>query len=157
QLPSDLPFHAKMIDIFTSLRDLHTVYALPVPYSDAHAWLPFKVEVCFEGRRRRYIVSRVVDEFVHSRFRKGVEVLSWNGVPIAQGAWRAGPQGATSAARHALGIARLTYRWLNRHLPPQEDSALIRYRSGGREYEVSVRWNVSEMPPGGLCSSGAGA
>ena len=40
QLKGDPAFHAEMRDIFASLRDLHTVYRLPEPYSTAHAWLP---------------------------------------------------------------------------------------------------------------------
>jgi hypothetical protein len=146
QFVTDLPFHAEMTDIFTSLRDGHAVYTLPDPYRDRHAWLPFKTESCIEGGRRKYFVSRVVDGYVHPTFRKGVEVLSWNGVPVEQAAERAGPPRGTPAARHALGLTRLTYRWLFLNPPPQEDAVLVHYRAGGREREISIPWNLSQQP-----------
>jgi C-terminal processing protease CtpA/Prc len=145
QLPGDLAFHAEMTDIFASLRDLHTLYFLPEPYASAHAWLPFKVEACVEAGQRKYIVSRIVDGFLHPSFRVGVEVLSFDGLPVARAAELAGRQGSNSAAQHALGLARLTYRALIWAPPPQEDSVLIHYRVGARELKISIPWNVSTL------------
>src|SRR3954468_10231966 len=99
-----------MSAIFDSLHDLHTGYQLPAPYSKAHCWLPFKVEACTDQGQRKYIVSRVIDEFNEDpNFVKGVEVLSWDGVPIEEAADHAGKRGSNRAAQRALGLARLTY------------------------------------------------
>src|SRR5690242_15575994 len=126
---------------------MHTVYFLPGPsYPNAHAWLPFKVEACVEDGRRVYIVSRVVDGFAHPTFQPGVEILSVDGISIERAAERAGQQGATPAARQALGLARLTYRWLYWQAPPQEDSMLVHYRASGQNFEISIPWSISKIP-----------
>ncbi len=65
QFKSDRCFHAEMTNIFTSLCDLHTNYILPVPFKDANAWLPFKVEAYFDRNRRKYLVTRVAAWFTH--------------------------------------------------------------------------------------------
>ena len=131
--------------IFASLRDLHTIYTTPLPYAISHAWLPFKIEACVDGGRRRYLVSRVVDSFVHPTFRPGVEVLSWNGIPVERAAELAGVLGPNPAARQALGLARLTYRSLFWEPPPQEDSVVIHYRDGRQELELTIAWQISSM------------
>ena len=46
---SERAFHNEMISIFVRLRDLHTNYVLPEPYSNGVAFLPFHVEEYFEG------------------------------------------------------------------------------------------------------------
>lgn len=143
---SDAAFHAEMMAIFGSLHDIHTVYKPPLPYATAHAWLPFKVEACVDGGQRRYIVSRVVDWSVHPTFGPGVEILSWNGVPIERAAERIGTSGSTPAARRALGLARLTYRSLLWEPPPQEDSVLVHYRDGKQEMQITIPWQISSHP-----------
>jgi hypothetical protein len=40
KIGQELEFHEEMLDIFTSLRDLHTNYMLPKPFSDNFAILP---------------------------------------------------------------------------------------------------------------------
>jgi hypothetical protein len=153
QLGGGPPFHAEMRDIFASLRDLHTVYYLPDPYQNANAWLPFKVEACVEGGRRKYIVSNIVDGFMHPTFQLGVEVLSFDGIPVERAAVLAGQHGSNPAAQLALGLARLTFRALLWEPPPQEDLVLIHYRTDdGRELEISIPWRVSTLPIG--CDDG---
>src|SRR5262249_60924459 len=99
----------------------------------AHAWLPFKVESCVEGGQRKYIVSRVADDFTHATFQPGVEVRYWNGVPIARAAQLAGGERANHGARHALGLPRLTYRHLLCQLPPAEAFDIGPYLAGRHE------------------------
>jgi hypothetical protein len=48
KMMSDFRFHNEMTRIFTSLRDLHTKYMLPMPYADKVAILPFQIEEFFE-------------------------------------------------------------------------------------------------------------
>ena len=154
QFNSDPPFHAKMMDIFISLRDMHTRYRPPAPYTTGHAFLPFKVETCVEQGQRKFIVSKVAEGFTHPTFRAGVEVLSWNGVPIWQAAENAGGEGGVPSARHALGLARLTYRALQLQPIPEEDSVLVHYRSNGNELDVEVPWQVLTQtdPCRGTCN-----
>ena len=57
-LESTIGFHRRMLSIFGSTRDLHTLYLLPEPYRDCTAYLPFLIEQCFERGAERFIVTR---------------------------------------------------------------------------------------------------
>src|SRR3989442_5719228 len=92
-LQNGMQFHKRMLEIFASTRDLHTIYLLPAPFRDQVAFLPFLIEQYFEnkGKVEKFMVSRVVEEFLQRTpnsgreadlFEPGVEVLYWNGVPI---------------------------------------------------------------------------
>jgi len=147
---SDHLFHREMIDIFASLRDQHAAYTLPAPFADAYAWLPFKVEACHVRGRQKYLVSRVVDGFSMGRFRKGAEILSWNGAPIERALELGERQsmGGNPAARRSLALLNLTARPLNIVPPPDEEWVVIGYRTPeGRTREIRVQWVVSELPP----------
>ena len=50
----ELIFHEEMLDIFNSLRDLHTNYSLPSPYSECYAFLPFNCTIVCKGNSRDY-------------------------------------------------------------------------------------------------------
>ncbi len=145
ELPSDLSFHQEMTEVFLSLRDLHTNYFLPLPYNRAVAFLPFEVEDCFEGGARKYIVTSLLPGFRHASFRRGVEVLSWNWVPIERAVMRVGGINAAGneAARRARGVKRLTVRPMMRALPPEEEAVSVAYRSGGgRVRRIELPWLV---------------
>jgi len=43
---NEIAFHHEMTDIFTSLRDLHTNYILPIHFAQMVAFLPFQIEAC---------------------------------------------------------------------------------------------------------------
>ena len=94
-----------MTSIFTSLRDLHTNYCLPAPYKDAQAWLPFKIESYFDRGRSQIHRDHVAPGFAQSSFRRGVELLYWNGIPIARAVEIAAAQsaGGNAGALHAKG------------------------------------------------------
>ena len=86
---SQLGFHNEMTRIFTSMRDLHTNYFLPLPYKDKIAFLPFHIEEYFEGKQskekqRKYIVSRLATGLDHPTFKPEVEVLYWNGYQLKE-------------------------------------------------------------------------
>jgi hypothetical protein len=149
---SDLEFHHEMSSTFASVRDLHTNYLLPAPYRHQTAFLPFSVEECFEDGVPHYVVTAVVTGFEHPTFEPGVEVLHWNGKPIAQAiAANAGIQGGSNrAAAWARGLEALTIRPLVRSLPPDEDWVVVTYR-GLDEVEHEVRWDwMVWSPPTGL-------
>ena len=150
----DLPFHTKMMAIFIELRDVHTQYRPPRPYSNAYAFLPFKIEACIENGQRKYIVAHIAGGFAHPTFGKGVEVVQWNGVPVEQAVESAGRQGATASARHGLGLARLTNRILLIHPVPEQQKVQIRYRADGKDLDLEYDWQVVTLQKGvcGACN-----
>jgi C-terminal processing protease CtpA/Prc len=146
---SDQHFHREMTQIFTSLCDQHTVYTLPTFYADRYAWLPFKVEACYVRRRRKYLVTRVLDGFRTGGLREGVEVLSWNGIPIARAVELAEAQsgGGNPAARHALALLNLTQRPLKCVPPPDEEWVAVGYRNRkGKTGLAWMQWVISRLP-----------
>jgi len=149
-LNDKLAFHRELIDVFVSLHDRHTVYLLPPPFDQANAWLPFRVEAYFDGNDRRYLVAGVVKGVGHPTFRRGVEVLSWNGIPIRRAVDIAGSQadGGNPAAAHAIGLNRLTSRFLGAAPPPDENWVIVEYQTPRRRVrEVRFDWMVSKTTP----------
>ncbi len=140
-------FHNRLLDIFTSLRDVHTSYYLPTPFAFQMAFLPFLVEQCFELDSKRqpwekFVVSRVMTQMPGSRagsdaasFEPGVEALYWNGVPIKRAIELNGQNqaGSNLAARLARGLDNLTVRPLESMLPPDERWVDLTYRSKAGE------------------------
>ena len=140
-LESTIDFHRRMLSIFGSTRDLHTLYLLPEPFRDCTAYLPFLIEQCFDRGAERFIVTRTAvgdeDALCHSeegreaRFERGVEVLAWNGVPIVRAIEINGESqaGSNPDARFARGLDNLTIRPLNSTLPPDEMWVDILFRA----------------------------
>lgn len=145
ELGSDLGFHCQMIELFTSLRDLHTNYLLPSPYREMTACLPFLVEEVTEGAQRSYLVSKVLASHRTRSFEAGAIIVDWNGVPIERAlALLADRQaGANASARHACALHALTIRPLIRALPPDEHWVVVGYRNqrGARE-QIRLPWQV---------------
>jgi len=130
QMPSDIQFHQKMLEIFTSARDIHTMYLLPSPFNEMVAYLPFLIEEYFERKTQKFMVSRMVEKYYGSLrnngpeffyFEPGVEVLFWNGVPIERAIEINGEKqaGSNIEARFARGLDNFTIRPLDTSLPPQ--------------------------------------
>jgi hypothetical protein len=157
---ADLSFHAEMTEIFTSVRDMHTAYLLPVPFQGAGAYLPFEVESYFDRDKRKFVATHFADWWTSPKasFRSGVEVLAWNGVPIRRAIDVAANQtsGSNPAARYANGLKRLTKRSLTTVAPPDEEWVIVGYRtSTGKDEEVRVEWNVfPSLPPENGSKSG---
>jgi C-terminal processing protease CtpA/Prc len=159
QLPSDLQFHQRMMEIFASTRDLHTMYLLPAPFKDHVAYLPFLIEQYYQKERNgarveKFLVSRVVNEFFRSipnagpevlSFKPGVEVLYWNGTPIRRAVELNGESqaGSNIGARFARGLDNLTIRPLESSLPPDEAWVNVTYRTeDGKTLTLSQEWLV---------------
>lgn len=140
-VPSGMQFHRRMLEIFASARDLHTMYLLPAPYRDQVAYLPLLVENYFERRdgriEEKFIVSKIAQTpylyFVNRNplFRPGVEILFWNGVPIRRAIEQNGEMqaGSNYEARFARGLDNLTTRPLETTLPPDEMWVDITFRT----------------------------
>jgi hypothetical protein len=143
----DRQFHSEMAEIFDSLNDLHTRYGRPSPYAIAHAWLPFKVEVCFEAGVQKYIVSAVAQGFSDANFKAGVEVKYWSGIPIERAVQLSAAlcPGGNPDARRALAVARLTYRKLELVEAPDEEWVIVRYLAAdGQERDIKLDWQVTD-------------
>ena len=145
-------FHAEMSQIFHSLRDLHTNYLLPTPYSGTVAYLPFLIEeYTGEQGEPRYLVSHVVQGFTEPGFGPGVEVTHWCGIPIDRAVELNAARfaGSNAAARHSRGLQSLTVRPLVIHVPPDEDWVSLGYRgTDGAARELRHEWLVTEnLPP----------
>lgn len=147
ELDDELAFHNEMTRIFSSVRDLHTVYLLPRPYQQYRAVLPFLVEECFEEEddllAPHYVVTRVAPDAVHPTFTTGAEILHWNGLPIRTAIERNADlqAGGNPAAAFARGLQALTVRPLMVALPPDEDWVTITYRdTAGEIRQIRKEW-----------------
>ena len=138
-------FHAELIDIFKELRDLHTNYMLPAPYSRRIAFLGILIEQFMEGEESRWMVSKVAKHLItDSTLKEGVQISHWNGMPMELAVWRNADKeaGSNSAARYARGLENMTLRFLGSSLPPDEDWVDLVYRNGGQEHETRLAWRV---------------
>lgn len=147
-LSPDLAFHREMVAIFAAWRDLHTSYLLPRPYSQYLAFLPFMVEACLDDGRLAYVVTRLIGQVKPADFAPGVELLNWNGVPIARAIERngEGQAGSNADAHLARGLYALTMRPLARSLPPDEDWVSVTYRNRrGVVREARFEWRAMDL------------
>jgi hypothetical protein len=153
-LPAEGTFHRDMTEIFTSIRDLHTNYLLPAPFNGMTAFLPFMLEDYIDGGQRKYVVSvsNIMTWFSHPTFVRGVEVVSWNGIPIERAVLNNAQRyaGSNREARHARGVATLTVRILRIALPPDEGWVIVGYQTAaGQLAEVRIDWMVNPPLPSG--------
>lgn len=152
----DARFHAEMTRIFTSVRDLHTNFLLPSPFSHVFASLPFRVETCAEGGKDVYLVAGLASGFQHPTFTAGVELQYWNGMPIERAVEIAADRhaGSNADARRARGLAGLTQRPLIIAPPPDEEWVIIDYRSlDGSNQQIRLDWLVVGLPPAAVSAS----
>lgn len=145
----DPEFHEEILDIFTELRDAHTFYALPEPYKDRAAFLPFLLGSYLDGDVTRFLVTDVIAGFDHPTFAKDAEVTHWNGVPIAVAVQRMADRtpAGNSSARFVRGLARLTMRMLTFSPLPDEEMVFVQYRAldpAIAERVVAIPWNVAK-------------
>lgn len=138
-------FHAEMLDIFGSVRDLHTRYVLPEPYASAVAFLPFRIKDFVEDGARHFVVAPLSDGS-SGTLPAGVEVISWNGVPIERALDVFGDRlpGANPAARRARALSNLTVRSLGFTGPPDEEFVVIQFVDlDGAAQETRETWQVT--------------
>ena len=145
QVLTDREFHAELLDIFISVRDLHTNYLLPSPYAGRLAFLGVLIERYAEAGEPRWMVSKVFDHLVSEpTLKSGVEVTHWNGAPLDLAVWRNAQReaGSNLPARAARGLENLTLRSLVVSLPPEEDWVDLRYLVDGEPHEARLVWRV---------------
>jgi hypothetical protein len=137
-------FQSEILDVFVSLRDLHTNYTLPEQYWPKFAFLPFRIEEYYVDGERKYLVSWVSPQNTEPKLKAGVELTHWNGSPIDLAVARnaAREAGSNAEARRARGQEALTLRWLGGSLPPDEDWVTLTYISGQKTVESRHEWRV---------------
>ncbi len=143
---AEVEFHREMCDIFTSLRDLHTNYLLPIPFQGRTAFLPFLLERYVDDDGEHFVVSKVAASLGHPTFVPEVEVLHWNGSTIRRAveANARHQAGSNDAASFARGLDAMTIRPLARSLPPEDDWVVVTYRGlDGDEREIRLDWQVA--------------
>jgi len=162
---TDMEFHAEMVKTFSRLRDPHTFYALPRPFSGASAFLPFRMQHYFDQDGAiRFLVTEVMNGFVHESFTPGAHVTHYNGMPVEEAVWR--ETGLDSAgnedAQFIRGLNSLFGRALDNTAPRAEHYALLQYHpappNDGQELGILLPWQVMtglRLPPssGGSRSS----
>jgi len=140
-------FHAEMLSIFDSLRDLHTRYVLPEPFSRAAIFLPFRIKEFVEDGKPHFIVAPSDEgRETMSTLPDRVELISWNGVPIERAVDVFGDRlpGANPPARHARAVDRFTVRSLGFTGPPDEEFVVIQYLDlDGDPQETREPWRVA--------------
>jgi len=159
KMEDEMQFHKRLLEIFASLRDIHTRYLLPKPFRHRVAFLPFLVEQYFATDRRgnrveKFLVSRVATKrFGGDRttsrnakaFKPGVEILFWNGIPVRRAIEMNGEfqSGSNVDARFARGLDSLTIRPLRTSLPPDEGWVDVTFRDLKRKQRTLRRhWLV---------------
>jgi hypothetical protein len=164
RLMSDDAFHREMGSILTSLRDVHAAYIAPSPLAGTAARLPFLVEQFGSEETPRFIVSKIIPELVtDTEFVEGVEVIEWNGVPIADAVRRRGENehGGRPDSAMARALDSLTFRPLGIGPPPDERWVVVGYRrfdgDSIREYRFDWRFIYPGPAPDAAHSTASAA
>lgn len=144
-------FDAEVDDIINRLRDFHTVYSRP-GYDGLVAALPCIIELYFDKKEKaHYIASNVSDWGRKDDFKAGVEVDTWNGVPIERAVQRYAEQESAGRAdsMRSAALWTLTQRPLETYSLPDEDTVTIGFRQVnsagtpvGKRLFVSLEWRV---------------
>lgn len=137
-------FHREMMNIFTSVRDLHTTYIVPEPQRSATVLLPFRVEEFFDTddageHHATYVATKVTDEdAVGAGFVEGVTITHWNGVPIARAIRVLADRQAAGnePAAHVRALDALTIRPLLSSMVPDEIWVDVTYRTDDEKNPV---------------------
>lgn len=152
QVQNEGVFHRRMLEIFNSVRDLHTNYLLPEPFATATAFLPFMIDEYFDEQGiPHYPVTRVMEPAVQAPFTPGVEITHWNGMPMATAidVNARDHAGSNDAANHLQGLLSMTSRPLLSSLSPREDWVTLTFQHARGVSEIRFPWSVfrPEPPP----------
>jgi C-terminal processing protease CtpA/Prc len=152
-------FHEEMLEILHSLGDIHTAYRLPPPYRHAVAFLPMLIQRCIDPdaadgdpNRERYIVTKTLwQPSPHLPLQPGDEIVSWNGVPIAEAVEFHGRlvEGSNPAAGKNFGMLYMTMRWLGASYQPHSPWVIWEYRTArGHVREIRLEWRIIVLNAG---------
>ncbi|MDQ1538285.1 MAG: hypothetical protein QOE58_2678 [Actinomycetota bacterium] len=151
---TDGEFHLGVTGIVTGLRDAHTRYVGPSGLRGKVAVLPFLVESYGPDDAPRFIVSKVAKTAGVEKygFKEGVELLSWNFVPMSRAVdlYAAQETGGRRDARRARALETMTLRSLDYGPPPDEQKVIIEFMVGRARREVCIPWRVVDIPAASL-------
>ena len=128
-----LDFHNSMVSIFNCLRDPHTSFIGPNYIAEYMTFLPFLMESCYEGeegrKEQKFIVTRLLADFIHDSFTEGAEIIDWNGTPVGEAVLHQANNvnGGNHEARLALAEMSMTVRWLGSSTLSREKEVSISY------------------------------
>ncbi|HEY0521544.1 MAG TPA: S41 family peptidase [Ilumatobacteraceae bacterium] len=151
RLMSDDTFHREIGGILTNLRDAHTAYISPSPLAGTAARLPFLVEQYGSDSDPRFIVSKTIPGLVNDvKFVEGVELIEWNGVPIADAVRRRGEheRGGRPDSAMARALDSLTFRPLGIGPAPDERWVIVGYRASESKPMREHRFDWRFVYPG---------
>jgi hypothetical protein len=151
RLMSDDTFHREIGGILTNLRDAHTAYISPSPLAGTAARLPFLVEQYGSDSDPRFIVSKTIPGLVtDAKFVEGVELIEWNGVPIADAVRRRGEheRGGRPDSAMARALDSLTFRPLGIGPAPDERWVIVGYRASESKPMREHRFDWRFVYPG---------
>lgn len=146
----DFTFFRDVVEVFTKLHDLHTLFELPNPWRQMTAFLPFQIAQFWAGGQPQYCVTRIREQAITESFRPGVILTHWNGVPIHRHVRDFGHRtnGANPAAQVAQAVSHMTVRPLMFMLPPRETWVTLTYLDAqGTTHEHRLPWQVVRVPP----------
>jgi peptidase S41-like protein len=107
KMESEMQFHKRLLEIFASLRDLHTHYQLPASFTDQMAFLPFLVEQYFVPRRTRKQTARDLRKGMESGSKEKCTdelVEKFMVSRVASGFYRAGAKAGPEVASFEPGV-----------------------------------------------------
>lgn len=145
---SDAEFHLTISGLVVDLRDAHTSYSGPASLEGRVAVLPFLVEQYGAADAPSFLVTKVSGRRLikDERFRAGVLLESWNGIPFARAVeiYADRETGGRSDARRARALESLTLRSLRFAPPPDEMWVDVGFREGPNKplRETRVPWRV---------------
>lgn len=148
-------FHSAIISILNEIDDLHTLYISPSVLRSSLAFLPFRLTEFYRRKngRPRFAASEVIAEALTPRqrslFKPGVEIISWNGVPIRKAVKGSGKSGfgANPSAKLARGAQDLTNRFLGFQTFPDAGPFVIKFKTRrGRIRTIRLDWIYTSIP-----------
>lgn len=124
-------FHAEVARILSDLRDAHTIYLGPAAKDGVVARLPLLVEQFGSEADPGFLVSKTIPDLIDDEhFVPGVELVYWNGMPIADAVRRHGEneRGGRPDSALARAVDSLTFRPLGYVPIPSEHWVVLGYR-----------------------------
>jgi len=148
---STMDFHKKMSDIFYRLRDLHTLYFLPQPYSCYSTLLPFLVqEVKLPDGKKVAAISEVDEESEAFKFMPkpfpihvGDIVTKYDGVEIETAIRNQMVRsfGANPEASRRYSFELIRFKEQSLEFLPEKDTVKLELKNDkGESYNVTVPW-----------------
>lgn len=150
---TNVQFHEKVRDIFQQMNDFHSVYRRPEPLGSSIAGLGFSISEFYNStgdeKVPRYVVSDIFPGADFGSFKTGVEILSYDGVPIRQAVKLAGKETSASnpSAQDAAGLDFLTFRFLGTEkIPSANESPKVMFRDlNGSVGNITFQWIYTQF------------